>query len=214
MVTYKDYPNREMWLNGRKDSIGASEVAAAIGIKAFMTPKQLWRLKTGREKDKDLSDNSRVEYGTHAEECLRNLFVLKHRHEYDMEYHQFRVYKNSDFPFLSCTLDGEILRKNDGKKGVWECKTVEVTSSKTMEEWNGKIPDHYFAQVVAQLAVTGYSFSIVSVELRFADFSSSIREYFYDSSELSDDIEYVVCGCKKFWENVKSDREPDVVLEL
>ena len=62
-----EYADRESWLAGRKNSIGASEVAAAIGISPFMTPNELWEIKTGRREPKDLSTSSRVVFGQQAE---------------------------------------------------------------------------------------------------------------------------------------------------
>lgn len=40
--------SREEWLQLRKDTIGASEIAAVIGEHPYLTPFKLWALKTGR----------------------------------------------------------------------------------------------------------------------------------------------------------------------
>ena len=214
MVTYKEFPNRQEWLKGRENTIGASEVASAIGLKSFCTPKKLWKIKTGIEAAKDLSTNDRVIYGTEAEFFLRGLFSLKHRKEYRMDYHQFRIYINDQFPYMSCTLDGELTRLSDGKKGVWECKTVEVTSSKIAGEWNNRIPDNYFAQVMSQLAITEFDFAVLCAELMYLDGTSTICEYYFDSTEYEEDKNYVVCECEKFWKYVEDKKEPETIIEL
>lgn len=217
MITFYDYHSRESWLAARNLGIGASEVAAAVGLPdAFMTRRQLWRLKTGKDKPKDLSENERVAYGTEAEAPLRELFRLKHRNEYEVEYHPYRVYRNDEYPCLFCTLDGELIDKQDGRKGVWECKTVEIRSAREAAEWDGKIPDRYYAQVVAQMVVTGYDFAILNCEKRYADGSAEIKEYYISRENVreSGDLEYIPQACAEFWQSVQKRKEPETVIEL
>ena len=77
MTVYEHHANRDEWLSARDGHIGASEASAILGY-GFMSKMDLWKLKTGRAKAKDLSDNEAVAYGNRAEEPLRQLFMAKH----------------------------------------------------------------------------------------------------------------------------------------
>ncbi|WP_197477384.1 YqaJ viral recombinase family protein, partial [Alcanivorax sp. HI0044] len=41
--------SREDWLKIRKQGIGASDAAAAVGISPYQSPLELWMIKTGRD---------------------------------------------------------------------------------------------------------------------------------------------------------------------
>lgn len=206
MILFKNYKTREAWLNGRKNSIGASEAAVACGISKFKTQSQLWREKTGRAKESDLSDNELVAYGTEAEQYLRALFALKHR-DYKIEYFPFKVYYKSETPFITCTLDGEITTA-DGQRGIYECKTKLINSRKDLEEWDGKIPENYFIQVLQQLYCTDFDFVVLNAEIRFPDGNAEIREYTIDRRKHFEDIEWVVEQDKDFWKHIEKDECP------
>lgn len=206
MILFKNYKTREAWLNGRKNSIGASEAAVACGISKFKTQSQLWREKTGRAKESDLSDNELVAYGTEAEQYLRALFALKHT-DYKVEYSPYKVYYKSETPFITCTLDGEITTE-DGTRGIYECKTKLITSKKDLEEWDGRIPDNYFIQTLQQLYCTDFDFVILNVELRFPDNNAEIREYEIKRREHLNDINWIVEQIKKFWGYIERDETP------
>lgn len=214
-VLYIDYPNKEAWLKGRINSLGASEVASVLGI-GFLSQDALWDIKTGKVEPADLSFNDRVRYGTEAEACLRALFALKNKDKYLMEYNPYRVYNNERHPFLTATLDGELTRLSDNKKGVWECKTVWINSSKMLEEWKGKIPDKYYCQVCEQLAITERSFAVVTAELIFPDGESEIHNYTIDRTEqVERDIKFVYESAVDWWlKYVVTQKKPPVKMTL
>lgn len=215
MLTYREYPNRDEWLDSRKNSIGASEIAAVLGINGAQTAQQLYREKAGLSVPADLSGNAAVQYGTKAEEHLRELYKLKHIHEYKVEYHPYRVYFDRATPHLTCTLDGELLRKSDNAKGVWECKTALIQSKAALAAWDEKIPQKYYCQLCQQLGITRYEFAVLNAELRYPDGSAEIREYTIAYDEAQDDIEAVIDEGTRFWAKyVVPCKEPPVVLRL
>lgn len=210
-IQYKD---REDWLAGRSKSIGASEVAIILGQASYKSPLDLWKEKTGRKTPDDISEDERVSYGTEAEEHLRALFALKHRNDYKVEYKPFLVYHHGEKPYMTCTLDGELVRLSDGKRGVWECKTALIQSKRALEEWDGRIPNNYFCQVVDQLNITQFDFLVLSAELRFPDNTAEIREYTIEADEVRADMAYVEEEVTKFWRYIESDRQPPVVIRI
>ena len=212
--TTAQYKDRDDWLAGRSKSIGASEVAIILGQASYKSPLDLWQEKTGRKSPDDISEDERVSYGTEAEEHLRALFALKHRRDYKVEYKPLLVYHHGEKPYMTCTLDGELVRLSDGKRGVWECKTALIQSKRALEEWEGRIPNNYFCQVVDQLNITQFDFLVLSAELRFPDNTAEIREYTIEADEVRADMAYVEGEVTKFWRYIESDRQPPVVIRI
>lgn len=211
MANYIEYANREEWLAGRKDHIGASEMGVICEVSSFKSKQDLWREKTGRKQPDDLSANEVVSYGTNAEEHLRALFALKHK-EYEVEYHPYRVYQHREYEWLTCTLDGEII--SGDRKGVLEIKTKLIFSPKDYDEWNGRIPSGYYCQICEQLSVTEYTFAILLVELRKPDASAEIREYLIERTDVENDIRYVVDKAVEFHKYIEADKEPPLKLSI
>lgn len=210
---YIEYNNREEWLANRIKSIGASEVASAIGLSPWMSQEELWEIKTGRREPKDLSTNSRVIFGQQAEGLIRDLYALEHP-EYEIEYHPYRVYYNEDAPFLTATLDGELIRIADGIKGVYEGKTAEVGKKVQWEEWKNKIPTNYYCQLCQQLYCVGeeYQFSVLNAKLKRLNGDSEIRSYEFKREEMEEDIRLIVDEAKRFWKYVQDDKRPPLKI--
>lgn len=210
---YIEYNNREEWLANRIKSIGASEVASAIGLSPWMSQEELWEIKTGKREPKDLSTNSRVIFGQQAEGLIRDLYALEHP-EYEIEYHPYRVYYNEDAPFLTATLDGELIRTADGIKGIYEGKTAEVGKKIQWEEWKNKIPTNYYCQLCQQLYCVGeeYQFSVLNAKLKRLNGDSEIRSYEFNREEMEEDIRLIVNEARRFWKYVKDDKRPPLKI--
>ena len=108
MLERKTFATREEWLAGRVQGIGASDAAATCGMSPWMTPVELWKLKTGAEQAKDLSDNAAVQLGVRMEPTIRDFFAAMHP-EFRVEYHQFDILYQQERPWLFATLDGELI---------------------------------------------------------------------------------------------------------
>lgn len=214
MARYIEYANRQEWLASRQNTLGASEVASAMG-QGYVSQLDLWKEKTGRKEHTDLSNNERVRYGTYAEAPLRELFSLQFHYVYEVEWHPYRVYHNEKCDYLTATLDGELTRKSDGKHGILEVKTAWIMSKRDLEKWeNNSLPQNYYLQLLHQLNVTGFDFVVLVAQLIFPDGKSEIRQYYIERDEVEDDIAYVQEQAVKFWQYVTSDKQPPVTLEL
>ncbi len=211
---YIEWNSRETWLKARRKTLGASEVASAIGM-GFNSPIVVWEEKVGKREPKDLSTNERVQYGIQAEEHIRVLFELQHKNDYSVEYHAFRVYHHEQHSFLTATLDGELTRLEDNAHGIWECKTAWIMSKADLERWdNNLIPQHYFIQVCEQLNVTGFDFVVLTAQLIFPDGKSEIRHYTIERKEVESEIEYITQKAVEFWKYVETDKRPPQTLTL
>ena len=90
---------REEWLEERKKGIGGSDAATILGLNPYKTSIQLWEEKTGRKQAEDISDKPYVQYGTKAEDHLRELFKLDFP-QYEVSHQENTIIKHPEYPFL------------------------------------------------------------------------------------------------------------------
>lgn len=211
VLVREHYGNREDWLANRK-YIGGSEIAAMLGISPFMSNVDLWELKTGRKPPKDLSDNAAVEYGNRLEPALRTLFAAEHP-ELLVEHHPFDILYQTDFPYIRCTLDGDLTEKGTGRKGILEIKTVQCTNRAIWDAWNGRVPQYYYTQCIGQLVSTGWDFVDLYAQLKKLNGDSVIKRYHFERMEKLEDIEWLKTKAKQWWEGyVVNDIKPAFLL--
>ena len=211
MLGRKTFNNRAEWLAGRTNGIGASEAAAAIGLSPFESQYELWQRKTGQRESKDLSGNAAVEYGNRLEPVCRAMFQAEHP-ELTVEYHQFDVLYQSERPWMTATLDGE-LTDADGRKGILEIKTSSVGKKTQWDAWRDAIPTHYMCQVCHQLLVTGWDYAYLYAKLVKLNGDSEIRTYLIKAEEHKEDMEWLLSQETKFWnEYILQQKAPPNVL--
>lgn len=131
------------WHAWRMGGLGASEVAAVIGVCPYNTPTDIWLVKTGRKKG--FEGNSFTEHGKETEGKARARYELKH-----MEDMTDAIVVHPAFPICRASLDGV---RADGKL-ILEIKCP-VGHSTIDAAKAGKVPDHYWPQVQWQLAASG-----------------------------------------------------------
>ena len=209
--------DRATWLAARKNGIQASEAAAIIGKSPYLSAYDLYQLKRGKVKDKDLSDNDRVAYGQAAEPHLRALFALDFP-QYEITYRQYDIYRNDRIPFIGATLDGELFDTENLRSGILEIKTCLISSATLSQEWQGDhIPDQYYVQIVHQLAATGFDFVMLAALLRYEidgeKFSRIIYRH-YERADLAADITYLIGQEEIFWNNTQAGIAPPVKIDL
>lgn len=211
MTVLKD---RKEWLQNRFKGIGGSEASAVVGMNPYMTNVDLFNIKTGKVVPKDISDKPYVQYGTNAEEHLRALFALDFP-EYEVEYVDNNSYFNDKYPFALASLDGVLIEKETGRKGILEIKTTEILQSMQREKWNNRIPDNYYIQVLHYMMVTEYEFAVLKAQLKTV-FDGvpylQTKHYFIDIKDVEDDIKYLAIEEKKFWKTVQERKHPDLIL--
>lgn len=212
MLTYETHESREEWLSCREGHIGASEAGAILGV-GFISKIDLWKIKTGRVKPKDLSGNEAVAYGNRAEDALRQLFMAKHP-ELRLDYRPYDFVYQSERPWLRATLDGELTDIESGIRGILEIKTTSCLSRADWAKWNGRVPDGYYSQLVHQFLATGFDFAYLFAELMGKDGSSSLREYLFLRENVQEDMDFLLGEEEKFWHCVEADKIPAVPLRL
>ena len=208
-----DFQNEKSWLSGRMNGIGGSDASAIVGMNPYKSNIDLFEEKIGRRIPENISEMPCVVYGKLAEVPIRELFRLDYP-EYKVEYHEFRILQNIQYPFMQASLDGE-LTDPEGRKGILEIKTTNILQSMQKEKWKDRIPDNYYIQVLHYLLVTGYEFVVLRAHLN-TDWSGERRtvakHYFIERQEVREDLDMLLREEQRFWEYVESGRKPPLIL--
>lgn len=225
---------REEWLKMRMCGIGGSEAAAVLGESPWMTPTELWRLKTGQIAEKSVSDEAAVHRGVAMEAPMRELFKALHP-ECAVEHHPFDMLYQPERPWLFATLDGEIVRTEQReqtaednffdeapesgesitRRGVLEIKNVSPRGKAAWAAWDdGKVPMHYFHQCCHQLLATGYDFVVLFAALYSANRDISIRERELWREDVQDELDWLLEKEAAFWRSVVDKAIPPLPLTM
>lgn len=213
MVEMTVLKDREAWLKNRTRGIGGSDISAVVGLNPYKTNVDLWMEKTGQTTPEDISEKDYVKYGTEAECHLRELFKLDFP-QYAVDYVENNSFTNSKYPWAVASLDGW-LTDEDGRRGVWECKTTNILQSMQKEKWRNQIPMNYYCQCLFYMAVYEAEFCVLKAQLKTV-FDGvpylQTRHYFIERSEVQADIDYLMQKGSEFWESVQSGQCPALVL--
>ena len=170
-----EYKNEEEWHKIRRSYIGGSDCSIIMGHNPFNEDIQkLWRVKTGREEQKDLSNNPAIIRGKKSENIL-----IEHFETNNPNYTVSKLEKtlvSLKHPFMCANLDG-VLEDVNGEKGVLEIKTAKIqNSNKYYDVWLCKdeenrytktdIPLYYWLQIQHYLAVTGWKYAVLYADLK------------------------------------------------
>lgn len=133
----------EQWVKWRQGGIGASEIAAIMGLCPYNTPYDIWLVKTGRSRG--FEGNSFTEHGKALEAKGRARYELT-----NMEDMPPACATHPKYPICIASLDG--LRSDNKLILEIKCPKGRQTIDAALA---GNVPEHYLAQVQYQLAVTG-----------------------------------------------------------
>lgn len=206
----------EEWLQERKNGLGASDAGTIIGVNPWKTNVQLWAEKTGQRAPEDIGDKPYVQYGKAAEEHIRALFALDHP-ELIVSYESpYKIIRNHDHPWLFCTPDGELQEHATARVGGLEIKTTEIMNGGKWKEWDNRIPDQYYAQVLHQMLATGWDFVWLRAQIKFTtrdgEKRAETRDYYIDREEVEEDMKALLEAELAFWEHVQAGTQPPQIL--
>lgn len=160
VVGNRDNMPHQQWLDLRKNSIGGSEIAQAVGLNRFRAPLALWAEKTGVVK-RTVEDNDKMLWGRILENPIKAHF---------QEVTGYAVKEVPQIlalaacPFLTANLDGICIV--DGEPCVLEVKTTSFAT-----DWeDGGCPIEYFLQCQHYMFVTGMKAAYLAVLIGGSDF--------------------------------------------
>lgn len=192
----------------RRKRIGASEVAAILGLDPWKAPVDIWLEKTGRAERDAMSEAA--EWGLRKEPIVLD----KYRELHGVELVQPGTLIHPEVDLLAATPDSIVVPSLqlhlDAGSECWE-RDVQVKCPRERQRafWgepgSDDIPEHYWLQVQAEMAVTGLDTADV-VALFGGD---TYVEYCVarDEATISDMLEAV----QRWWrDHVVADVSPEV----
>jgi len=153
--------SREDWLSVRKNGIGGSDAAAAVGLSPYQSPLELWMIKTGRDvhlPQPDANDTTEpVYWGT----LLEPIVAASYTKQTGNRVRRVNaVLQHPTIPFMLANIDREVVGSRDVQ--LLECKTAGEFAARL---WRDGVPEYVQLQVQHQLAVTGRQAADVAVLL-------------------------------------------------
>ena len=166
------------------------------------------------KEQEDISEKPFVKYGTEAEKHLIALFTLDFP-EYEVIHADNDLIRHPQYEFLHASLDGRLIEKATGRRGILEIKTTNILQSMQNEKWNDSVPQNYFCQVLHYLNVTGFDFAILKAQLKTEwqnEIRLTTRHYYFNRMDFEEDINVLAGAELKFWQHVINDTEPNLIL--
>jgi len=195
LVETRDLP-RDQWLEIRKQGIGSSDAAAAVGLCPYKSPLELWAEKTGRAPASDVEpgmDDPRY-WGT----LLEPYVAVAYMQRTGLKVRKLNaVLQHPTFSFMLANIDREIVGSPEVQ--ILECKTAGEFGSRL---WKDGVPEYVQLQVQHQLAVTNKPAADVAVLLC----GQSLEVHRIERDE--EVISRLVVLEAQFWEHVVSDTPP------
>lgn len=189
---------RADWLEVRKQGIGGSDAAAAVGLSPYKSQLELWMEKTGRDADLPKPDPTDTTHPVYWGTLLEPIVAAAYTQQTGRRVRKVNaVLQHPQFPFMLANLDREVV----GVPGIQilECKTAGEFGAKL---WKEGVPEYVQLQVQHQLAVTGK---------RAADVAVLIcgQKLEVHRIERDDDlISRLIALEAKFWQYVTSNTPP------
>ena len=189
---------REAWLNVRKNGIGSSDAAAAVGLNPYKSQLELWMEKTGRDADLPKpdpdDDSSPMYWGTLLEAFVATHYTKKTGNKIRRVN---AVLQHPEYSWMLANLDREVM--GSAEVQVLECKTAGMNGARL---WKEGVPEYVQLQVMHQLAVTGKAAADVAVLVCGNEFRTYRIER--DEAMISRLIELEA----QFWQYVETDTAP------
>lgn len=211
--------SHEQWLDARRGGIGGSDAGVLLGFDKNRTTIDLWRDKTGRSEPVEFSPAVQkiIDYGKNAESHLIALFALDNP-EYEVAPGGTDILLHEDYDFIRGTLDGALINKETGARGILEIKTCQIRKRTDWDDWDGRVPNRYLAQVLHCMSLRkDFEFAILKAQLKYTmadgEIRTQARQYFFDRKLYQGQINAIVAREKDWWARyVIEEVEPPVVL--
>lgn len=136
-------PDTPEWLEVRRGSVGASEVAAVMGLSDWETPLDVYKSKLGVDRQ---FDEVLGFIGHESERIIQGW--MERFSGLNVKLRPGVMATSTEFPHLHATFD----RLSDDPFTVWQFKTAHQYMS---HHWDEGIPDAYRVQGQAEMAIAG-----------------------------------------------------------
>jgi putative phage-type endonuclease len=192
--------SREAWLEVRKQGIGGSDAAAAVGLSPYQSQLELWMVKTGRDEllpKIDPNDESSPTYWGTLLEPIVAAHYTRHTGNRVRRTNAVLQHPDPDKAWMLANIDREVIGVPDVQ--ILECKTAGEFGARL---WRDGVPEYVQCQVQHQLAVTGKQAADVCVLVC----GQEIRVHRIERDDEL--IERLIELERRFWEYVITDTAP------
>lgn len=192
--------SRDDWLSVRKQGIGSSDAAAALGLNPYQSPLELWLIKTHRDSGLPVIDpndeTSPMYWGNLLEPVVASHYTRRTGHKV-RRINAVLQHPDPDKAWMLANLDREVLGSEEVQ--ILECKTAGINGAKL---WKDGVPEYIQIQVQHQLAVSGKAAADVAVLLG----GQELRIHRVQRDELL--ITRLIVLERRFWHYVETDTPP------
>jgi len=199
LVKTKDLP-RDDWLTVRKQGIGSSDAAAAVGLNPYKSRLELWLEKTGRDGNLPKIDPNSEDSPTYWGNILEPIVAAHYTKRTGLRVRRINAvlqHPDPSLPWMLANIDREVTGSNEVQ--ILECKTAGINGARL---WKEGVPEYVQLQVMHQLAVTGKAAADVAVLLGGQHLE--IHRINRDEQLIARLIELE----RHFWQYVESDTPP------
>ena len=162
LVKTKELP-REDWLAIRKQGIGSSDAAAAVGLNPYKSQLELWLEKSGRDANLPKIDPNDEESPTYWGNILEHIVAAHYTKRTGRRVRRINAvlqHPDPTLPWMLANIDREVVGSSEVQ--ILECKTAGINGARL---WKDGVPEYVQLQVHHQLAVTGKQAADVAVLL-------------------------------------------------
>ncbi|HBO2860158.1 TPA: YqaJ viral recombinase family protein [Pseudomonas aeruginosa] len=199
LVSTKELP-REDWLQIRKQGIGSSDAAAAVGLNPYKSQLELWLEKTGRDAGMPKADPQDEESPMYWGNVLEPIVAWHYSKRTKNKVRRINAvlqHPDPELPWMLANIDREVIGADDVQ--ILECKTAGINGARL---WKEGVPEYVQLQVMHQLAVTGKQAADVAVLL--GGQTLEIHRIERDEQMIARLIELE----RQFWHYVETDTPP------
>lgn len=199
LVGTKQLP-REDWLAVRKQGIGSSDAAAAVGLNPYKSQLELWMEKTGRDESLpklDPHDEESPAYWGNILEPIVSAHYSRRSGNRVRRINAVLQHPDPQMDWMLANIDREVIGAKDVQ--ILECKTAGINGARL---WKEGVPEYVQLQVMHQLAVTGKQSADVAVLLG----GQHLEIHRIERDEQM--IARLITLERQFWEYVVTDTPP------
>jgi putative phage-type endonuclease len=184
----------------RRQGIGSSDAAAAVGLNPYQSPIELWLIKTGRDKGLPQvdpnDDTSAMFWGTVLEPVVAERYTCRTGNKVRRN-NAVLQHPDPDKAWMLANIDREIVGNPEVQ--ILECKTAGEFGARL---WRDGVPEHVQCQVQHQLAVTGKQAADVAVLIC----GQELRIHRIERDD--EQIAHLIKLERRFWQYVVTDTPP------
>lgn len=182
----------------RRNSIGASEVAALFGCNPYQSEYGLWLLKTGLAPEQE--DTERLRAGRYLERAV--LAEWQQRNPEIILAWNNETRAHASYPFITATPDAIGIPVGDSVDVVGDVKTV---TRERRADWKWDLPTYYQLQLQQQMLVTGALRGVIIAQFGFDELGHA---WIDRDAEIQEEI---IKRCVTFWKRVQGELPPPEV---